>query len=179
MSTEDLLTPEARSMITGLRVMFPGAIIAGGYLRDIFFGKPPKDVDVFVPKLAEDNPFVVCGSLVPECAGQYMHAEEVGMVFKTPWTVDGLPVQIIEMAEGLDPAERVALHDFDFCQVWTDGWAVHGLGKLELVEATRTVTLAHCEDGAQFARSMRRWERLSQRYPEFTLHVPQHIEALI
>lgn len=152
---------------------FPGAILAGGLLRDLYFGKEPKDADIFVPKLDPNNPAVQY--LTPFCAGGYMSAYEVGMVWSTPWTIQGLPVQIIEMAEGLDPAARVALHDFDFCQAWTDGFSLNGINKLRQVEATGIVTLVHCEDLKQFDRSMRRWDRLSARYPELTLRIPDEI----
>lgn len=153
--------------------MFPGAILAGGLLRDLYFGKEPKDADIFVPKLDPNNPAVQY--LTPFCDGVYMSAYEVGMVWSTPWTILGLPVQIIEMAEGLDPIDRVALHDFDFCQAWTEGFAIHGVDKLHRVEETGIVTLVHCEDLQQYARSMRRWDRLSARYPELTLRIPDEI----
>lgn len=156
-----------------MQLLFPGAILAGGLLRDLYFGKEPKDADIFVRKLGPNDP--VMQHLTPFCAGGYMNAYEVGMVWSTPWTILGLPVQVIEMAEGLDPADRVALHDFDFCQAWTDGCALHGLDKLAKVRDTSTVTLVHCEDPEQYARSMRRWDRLSQRYPEFKLHIPNEV----
>lgn len=35
--------------LAAVQQLFPGAVLAGGYLRDKFFGRSPKDIDIFIP----------------------------------------------------------------------------------------------------------------------------------
>jgi hypothetical protein len=39
------------------------------------------------------------------------------------------------------------------------------------------ITLVHCESQHEFNRSMVRYERLKQKYPEFTLVIPNKYKA--
>lgn len=154
---------------------FPGAIIAGGFLRDAFFGRQKKDIDIFVPFDADERT-----SLSMELDGfkrlswsGYMVGGEVEMVWELKDSDSfGYPVQVIMLRAGLDVEERARAHDFDFCQVWHDGtfW------RESLDFASRNmyeVTLVHCESQKEFDRSMRRWERLKQKYPDMTLVIPE------
>lgn len=95
------------------------------------------------------------------------------------WDIYGfeLPIQVIELGPNIDPAERVKELDFDFCQVWHDGRSIHFTEGFTEAVRFRQVTLSRCEDEKQFERSMRRWDRLKQKYPDFTLVIPEEYRA--
>lgn len=155
---------------------FPGAVVAGGYLRDSLLGLPPKDIDVFIPKsaivsdvLAQRLGQAVGHDVKIECNLSYANME-VARIMGT--TDRALPIQFIEMSGGQDPKERVARHDFGICQVWVD---MNGLDWTEAFEHDRRrmdCTLVHCESPEEHKRSMRRWERLKEKLAGWRLVDP-------
>lgn len=163
---------------------FPSAIVAGGAIRDYIFGKPIKDIDVFV---SWDDWFTLaqyCGvsftkildrDSAIEAWSLYLEIPDVYCVYGvTP--VDGeLPVQIIVMKPGLTPVQRVDQLDFGFCQAYYDGGR-KGIGITNHFAEDaqkKSITLVHCENQNGFYRSMIRYERLMQKYQEFQLVIPQ------
>lgn len=145
---------------------YPGAVVAGGFLRDAALGVAPKDLDVFLPAFPRPLPSNLERSLSDalgvnlqlQCDLSYGEDCEIGLVL-TEQPPSSLPIQVIEMAPGIVPKTRVARHDFGLCQASVD---IDGLKvtKEFLTDLTnRTCTLVHCEDSHQHARSMRRWER--------------------
>lgn len=162
----------------GLKALFavqavvPGAILAGGYLRDSILSRPAKDIDIFVPYQGPGvAPFLKLGALVMTGAAQYMEQTEVDNVFDLPGFE--LPVQIIELAPGLDPVDRTKDHDFGICQVWHDGTAMGSTEAFTKDCGDQTFTLVSCANKPEYDRSMRRWERLKLKFPEFTLVLPE------
>jgi hypothetical protein len=161
-----------------------GALIAGGACRDHILGKPVKDIDVFVPDQEgiEMKLGAAFGHLHvnPIIAAEYAGAGgEVDHVYEIsfgddPFGDSHIPVQVIVLANGLDPVERAKHHDFGICQAWYLGSTTSGSGFINTTEAfhsdmtNKTFTLDHCEDGSQYARSMRRWlSKFAHRFPEF------------
>lgn len=166
---QELLNVGLRAL-ADVRACFPGAILAGGFLRDVILGREPKDIDIFVPCSLTADPGDL--DMVPmRGAAEYMEQTEVDDI----WDVRGyeLPVQVIMLAPDLDPVERARAHDFGICQVWHDGEQLHHSGNFERDVMAKTFTLCICEDKKEFTRSMRRWERLRVKFPEFTLVVPE------
>lgn len=49
MEIELKIPREAERLLKRIQKIYPDAVISGGYLRDLYFGKKPKDIDVFVP----------------------------------------------------------------------------------------------------------------------------------
>src|ERR1035437_7664894 len=49
MITVQEIPQDWKDVLARVQGAFPGAIIAGGALRDLYHGKPVKDVDIFIP----------------------------------------------------------------------------------------------------------------------------------
>jgi hypothetical protein len=171
---------------------FPEAIVAGGAIRDWDNGKESeiKDIDVFV----KDRPMYLYDLtrafpepegwqrrlMVPEHVAQYMQFEGVKVVqeFQHPGYLDGHlglklwvppPVQVIVMGRDVIPEATIERHDFGICQVAYDGKAFYTSHHYDEDKANHTFTLIRCRDGKDYARSMKRWGRLSQKYTGWQL----------
>jgi len=178
------------SILAQLQEVGVKGLIAGGAVRDHILGKPVKDIDVFVahePNLvsklqAAFGALHVNPSLAAEYIGEAGQSE-VSHVYEVRKSVDPFdmgaihlpPVQVIVLAPGMDPLDRVKHHDFGICQCWYEGGGDLDFGFTGAFigdVADNSFTLTHCEDQHQFDRSMRRWERFKERFPEFSLYVP-------
>lgn len=161
-----------------------GALIAGGACRDHILGKPVKDIDVFVPD--QENIEMKLGAAFghlhvnPIIAAEYAGAGgEVDHVYEVsfgddPFGDSHIPVQVIVLAQGLDPIERAKHHDFGICQCWYVGnGLIESTHAFHLDKSSSTFTLDYCENAQQFGRSLRRWDRFAKRFPEFSLVVPR------
>jgi hypothetical protein len=154
---------------------FPGGVIAGGVVRDLVNGVEQKDIDIFVPYMGHERNGRVATFADGYSAQFYQEpfhyiTEEVATV----WGVDAdyipLPIQIIEMANGYVPMDRVRLMDFGICQFWLDeDGLVTGTAAAWDDTEMNTFTLLRPESDGERARSMRRWDRLSQKYPGYQL----------
>jgi hypothetical protein len=172
----------ALEILSQVQKKHPEAIIAGGFLRDLYFGKEFKDVDIFVA-----NPIgFISGSFVKDSSYDMTYStdseiSEVQKLWYTDWDLeDGdmvfykFEVNVICVPSG-NLTARVQEHDFDFCQVWTDGKEIHGVEILHQVQQTKKVTLVQCENSRQLERSLRRWDRFQEKYPGFSLKYKEGI----
>lgn len=167
---------------------YPEAIIAGGFLRDLFFGKEFKDIDIFINESKEkEEPYEeISVSFFPKssCNMQYSTDDQIREVNYYNWFPvenQGLwqfesrfEINVIEVLNS-DLAARVQEHDFDFCQVYTDGKQIYGVDILQQILDTKTITLVQCENAKQWQRSMNRWERFQEKYPGFKLKIKEGI----
>lgn len=168
--------------LMALQVIAPGTVVAGGYLRDQFFGKAPKDIDFFLPYSGGtiERLRTVFPEAKLESYSEWLtyRNEEVDAIYDLG-KVDGLPAQGIVLREGMNPYERVQRFDFGFCQISTDdsgGGLIWPTKAFYKDAANGTATLIHCESRAEFDRSMKRWQRLSKKYPELTLVIPEEFQ---
>lgn len=166
---------------------YPEAIIAGGFLRDLFFGKEFKDIDIFV---SWQSPLHLGSYDFPDdfiesstCDMSYSTDNEIANVDKLYFSVEMhypenyvklFELNIIEV-QAKDLAARVQEHDFDFCQVYTDGKQIYGANILQQILDTKTITLVQCENAKQWQRSMKRWDRFQEKYPGFKLKIKEGI----
>lgn len=143
--------------------------IAGGALRDLDNDRPVKDVDVWVDsraagwmaRLAAGRPFTQLDD--EDLAGSNAGKIEHSLTFITPW---GKVNEIAAPFAGV--AEVVGSFDFGACQIGcaADGvvWATEQYFKD--VAAKR---FTYLPEGNDPARSRKRWERISQKYPGWTV----------
>lgn len=165
---------------------FPSAIVAGGAIRDYILGKPIKDIDVFVSYEDTDQfmfPSLVMANalnrdVLKEDWSTYMNIPDVLAVYSmTPYME--LPVQIIVMKPGLSPVDRIDQLDFGICQVWYNGVTKKCTPAFSEDAVNKTITLVHCENLHEFERSMTRYVRLSQKYSEFELLIPEQFQQYL
>lgn len=156
----------------------PGSILAGGYLRDMTFGKPVKDVDFFV---SYGTTCETLSTVFPDARREiyaeflYYSSSEVIDVISIG-TVGGYPAQVIVLKPYLDPMDRVAHMDFGFCQIACGIQGGDLTAAFHKDKRNNTATLVYCESKQEFDRSMKRWDRLKLKYPERTLVIPEEYQ---
>lgn len=174
----------ATKALNEFKAMNPGvrACISGGFLRDVCVGQTPRDCDVFVemPKDADaafertlHDAFGLVGWYM-EVTPEYHACPGVARIGRAGYVSEDplVEINVILLNHGVDPVADAKGHDFGACQVWTEGGEIHATSAFFNDVAQRTFTLDVCEDQEQFDRSMRRWERLSPRFPGWTLSIP-------
>lgn len=161
-----------------LHSIAPDAILAGGYLRDRLEKVEVKDADFFCTDLGFGLEVDRLKELFPEARLEnYSNwLEYTSPDVTAVWhlgTADGVPLQLIELTPGRAPEERVKEHDFGICQVWCDGAAIRYTTEFFKDFTTNAFTLTQCESRREFERSMKRFARLSQKYPNHELVIPE------
>jgi hypothetical protein len=168
--------PESyRTALMAVREVFPGALIAGGCLRDLDNGRPVKDVDIFVPNCPsyDDTLALVREHLVPD---PQMMSNTMGgyEAWATPELVGVFDIcrpdqdfQPVCLSGG--PETILGRMDFGICRISYDGESVHRTDEYLADQATKTFTLLRSDDDAQHDRSMRRWDRFREKYGDWTL----------
>lgn len=153
---------------------FTDAVVSGGYLRDHLAKVPPKDIDVFTPHM-EAHQIASMLRAFPDArveifnnAIEYISSGEVVAVYQLG-LVQGIPLQLIMLSGGISPRERYKTNDFGQCQCMDDGTSFEGTAQFVSDCYMQEFTLSVCEDQRQFDRSMRRWSRLSKKFPTHEL----------
>ena len=160
----------ALEILSQVQKKHPEAIIAGGFLRDLYFGKKFKDIDIFVA-----NPVgFISFDFIAETKYDMTYSTDSEISEVQKLYCDNFEINIICVPSG-DLIARVQEHDFDFCQVYTDGKQIYGVEILQQVQQTKEVTLVQCENAKQLERSLRRWDRFQEKYPGFTLKYKEGI----
>ncbi|SCY04953.1 hypothetical protein [Rhizobium sp. NFACC06-2] len=155
-------------------------VLSGGALRDHFHGAEVKDLDVFLPygpglvsaidAALQSSGWLLTQSIPPSCAGLGEVVEVRG------YQKDGeTDLNIIFLDPGVDySALGVAQrNDFGICQI--AAWIEDDEWRFEYTDAfiedvmAKTFTLLREGDEA---RSLRRYERLKEKYPDHTLVTP-------
>ena len=177
----------------------PGAVLAGGALRDIEHRMPAsgvKDLDIFVAhsgdytkKLAKHFDIqrrdhmgrVIMGDKVAEYKDVF--ADGVLSISEFPaGSLHTLPVQIIAVAQHsteMTIESVVGRFDFGICRIGTDGLRVHWTDAYARDRTRRTFTLLRSQCEAQYKRSMERWRRISARFPQYSLVISPEIQQRI
>lgn len=153
------------------------AFIGGGAVRDAIFGREIRDVDVFVmPHMLDEDLLREAtatqvmgvepikaqhfGYVLPDVAGQFVY-ERGDLHFE---------VNVVPMRDFYSPVELAERMDFGICQAVLDAASVLHVTEAWVGDmALRKFTLT---DPEKIDRSLRRWERLSAKYPEFRLDNP-------
>lgn len=178
-----IIPPAWRTVIETVRLYYPNAVIAGGALRDLGLGGEVRDLDVFTPlatsstddafhETVTEHGWGLTGGFISSRDGYAMsvRAEVTGCrSYVFPWLA--VPVQIITTALPDTPEFPLALlktMDFDLCRVAHTG--SYPVFENSLMDAKpNTMTLVHCPDEVQAARSVKRAEKFADRYPGMVL----------
>lgn len=156
------------------------AHLAGGCLRDTIFGKPVKDVDVFVhansdfveieaalagafgsAKLVMQTDFSSCAGMADVLSSmEYLVGPE------------GLRVNVIELIGTPTLMEVLQRMDFGICQVGHDGEDLVFTEAYEIDAALHTFTVTRRDDDPSYARTLNRWARISEKYQGWELYDP-------
>lgn len=156
----------------------PYAVLAGGALCDLDNMRPVKDIDIFYFA----NQFF--GTTQELNGYRYSHGVDGhyidgnGEVVRADvWSrFDGSPdLNLIAIQRYGFIGEVVCRVDFGICQVGYDRESVFFTDAYERDKANKTFTLTRADSEASVARSMRRYERLRQKYPGWKLVFPEHL----
>ncbi|MGP4725211.1 hypothetical protein ACSV5S_11105 [Agrobacterium deltaense] len=160
----------------------PGtAVLSGGALRDWGHGAPVKDLDFFVPwsvdnlcdlnDLMELNGWSKVQNIPPSCEGLGEVVAVVG--YSKPGMLD-LNVIFLSEDHDLAPSAVARRNDFGICQIaaWIE---LDGEWRFDyssaFIEDVMAKTFTLLREGDE-ARSLRRYERLKEKYPDHTLVTP-------
>ena len=168
-----------RSALAAVQLLAPDALMAGGCLRDREHGVKVKDINIFVPlrqalpdlarafaqKMRDDGWQNVAFSNdktygEPGNAGRPL----AGIVDAT---YPGCPT--IQIVAGAWDMDRV-LPEFDFgiCQIGFNGKKIIRTPDYGFDKARRVFRIVPKIDDRMFVRSINRWARIKERYPDWT-----------
>lgn len=166
-------------------------VLSGGALRDLYLGKPPKDLDLFLPysEEAEANIHTQAQSLgytrFQQVDNEYVqNLSDVEYVagYRHPLNIE-LNFVFLNSDKPFDAFSVAFRNDFGICQIATR-LSPAGFAETIVTNAfdedvrDKTFTITHDHDPA---RSKRRWERLREKFPEYRLveapFVPIPLEA--
>jgi len=177
-----------KDVLAMVQQVAPEAIIGGGALRDLHYGRQVKDIDIFVgpDNWADDapsvpgctlNPVVPLGCNLEEykefwggrLIGVYdlfVNSPDVPPFSFTTSTVAHLPVQVIVLKNFPDFPD--VLEDFDlfFSQIGFNGDRLHATNGFWDDEYNGTITVRPGADAASLQRTEKRLDRMALKYPE-------------
>lgn len=178
--------PEAWfNIMAQVRSVLPSAYLAGGAIRDYDNGRPVKDFDVFYTEEVTDIGALE-GALKGHyayktaCPGEYMDAAREVMGTMTYTSLCGLPeLNLIQLDKHFNPPDIIERVDFGLCQIGADHLGVEYTAAYEFDKANQCLTLTRAESVEGVKRSLRRYERLSQKYQGWRLNVPKEFELIV
>lgn len=166
-----------------VRSVLPSAYLAGGALRDLDNGREVKDLDVFFTEEAYDLSALEDGLAKmgyfygAHCAGVYMTDAGKEVDGTTTYTsTDGEPeLNLIQLTPDFNPASIIDRVDFGLCQI---GYGLMGVDATDAYrhdKANAVFTLTRADSVEGVLRSLKRYERLSQKYLGWGLEwKPEH-----
>jgi hypothetical protein len=174
------------AILTELQGVAPEAHIAGGAVRDTILLKPIHDIDVFMSDqhvegaaalLRSSHSYVKVGEWK-----QYLKFSDPAMtrVAKFEKADETIPICII----GLQPKyanvkSNLSRFDFGVCMAAFDGKETVRTREFDFDAKERTFTLHRADNGAQFAYSMSRYEKITAgRYVGWSIAIPERFEKL-
>lgn len=155
----------------------PEAILGGGALRDLDNGRPVKDLDIFIN---DGNISLVLKALgnpeiTKETGEQYFEWDPsvCNVIELAPHAeIDAPPINLIELGHSCTVEEQMRRFDFGICQIMLDAKGIHMSEAYKTDKANKTFTLTRRRSYEQREHSLRRFERLQEKYPGWTLVSP-------
>lgn len=183
LTTETLNVPHwVVGVLTTLKAIDPHANAAGGFFRDRDNGRAVKDLDVFLHTERRVELLRLMGSLgfaaTVYSGADYFEHEPTVVDAEMFEHEDGiyLPVNVIRLTTPTSLEQNLVRFDFGICRIGTDGEKVVCSTDYEIDQRLETFTLLRCESEQQYARSMDRYERISQKYADWELVVPEEFK---
>ena len=155
------------------------AIIAGGYLRDLWHSVEPKDIDIFVSDVAED----IIQDRLEACLRRHWPSSEclnpatsetIARLYaefgiRQQWifrSSKGLPPINLIIGNNCDaPVQICKRFDFGICRIYYDGRSIEYSSYFTMDSDQKTFTFLTGDRG----RSLIRWYRIKRRYPGWRL----------
>ena len=179
-----------------VQARYPSAFIAGGCLRDLFYGVPIKDIDIWIPVTSvEDNQdkLQTVQEMFPGCVPWGGGAEEDSFSVRQMSGYDGMsddardltgvyevtgdtltyPLNIIFMAG--TQGGIVSSFDMSFCRIAWDGQILHANREFMDTVDTGVVKILHPNRIGH--RQAERVDRMREKYPNVTF-VNEHGDAV-
>ncbi len=138
----------------------PGAVIAGGAVRDYLLGVPAKDVDVFLRSIDwPSSGFNGFASLADNLDAEYAAMQMIEVV--QHGRIAGAEVDVIgvHLPDGFSAERLIAQFDFGLTRCWYDG-ELHDTPEAAADRAAHTVSLL-INDRPE--RALKRWARFNER----------------
>lgn len=148
---------------------FPGAILAGGAVRDALLGAPVKDYDVFIPyddEWAGNNE----ATRVDKHSEEYMDKDFVWAVFRATYLGEAVDIIMTDPYKETSPEALLMDFDVNLCRV---ALTEHGLFEDDSFRQDAENKLITITERPITPRNMIRAKRLQEKYPEFRI-VPDH-----
>lgn len=151
----------------------PGAIIAGGAVRDFLLGVPPKDIDVFLPASAVKSLPPTEGfefafheprfgfhriDGIQDRQSEYQSLNDICLVSRGE--IEGFTVDLVEFTIDFTGQQLVETFDFWINQCWFDG-ELRDTREARQDRANNNVTICNEE---RLERSLARFERFNARH---------------
>lgn len=168
-----------------LREAAPEAHIAGGAVRDDYLGVPIKDVDVFVGEVNETRAREVLAEHFEwkRSMDESYFTSDPRVRAAHEFDMPDTPINLIVLSEALSMLENVERFDFGVCRAAHNGECGFFHADFTHDVERRCFTLRKCENESQMGLSLGRYRRLSEKFPEWGLHIPakfsRHIRGSI
>lgn len=138
----------------------PKAILAGGCIRDLWYGVEPKDLDFFTA-----GPFP--SWFDPQDSGMDYDGMQY-VVAVGGYKIESRDVNVVQV-EDIEPIAILETFDLGFCQIGYDGKSIIRTPAFDWDFKYNIITLRQIN---RYRRSIRRYARINQRY-NLDLAIPQ------
>lgn len=151
-------------LLAEVRALDPNAIIAGGAIRDLFYGVEYKDIDFFTTTIPQ------WGLLEQGFDYEGMkYVQAVGAMTK-----DDMNVNFIIIEPNITNMALIESFDFGICQIAFDGSKIIKSSAFDWDFKHNVMTMRHID---RYQRSIHRYCRINQRY-NMDISIPQ-LESMI
>lgn len=168
-----VIPAEWKKVLHSVQELFPQAVIAGGALRDLWHGKPAKDVDIFIPikedgGLYEDEILSIdpyAEKIAASVYGQAGNAATPG--FRNIYVIWRLTIEgvIYECIFIEDRGEDVIdVFDLSIAQIAFDGNSVRTTANFNRTIFDKVIRVCNVN---RSDRQTKRMERVLSKYPEY------------
>jgi hypothetical protein len=164
-----------RNALTAIRKAAPGAVIAGGALRDIDNNRPVKDIDVFTQGDCSGDLFGVHFALSAagfECSdiddeNMYPVGDLNDLVGFFEFRAEGIDLPFQMIVTSCRTNDIVSRFDFGICKLAFDGKTLIQHPEYDEDKLARTFRLRRERAPVEMVASIHRFARLSRKYEDW------------